>query len=63
MKRRHPDRVTMIYRVESELRAALDLSRWAGCPRLSAKIRSALKSAGGAIRHAEHMEDRRRQVS
>jgi len=35
------------------LKRARNLSKSAGCPKLTAKIRSALKSAGGAWRHIE----------
>lgn len=35
------------------LKAARTLAKSADCPKLTAKIRSALKSAGGAWRHIE----------
>ena len=38
------------------LKAALRLFYEAGCPRTMEKVRSAMKSADGARRHAERME-------
>ena len=48
------DREKKLEIVEAYLRQARDMCREAKAPMTLRKIRSAIKSVGGAIRHAQH---------
>lgn len=59
----NPDRLTYRANAESLLKLALVSAKQGGAPRLCQKIRSAIKSAGGAIRHARLDEARLRRAA
>lgn len=50
--------VRAAHRAEKALQEALVCAKVAGCPKLVPKIRKALKSAGGAVRHVHHRRNR-----
>lgn len=56
------NRIEQIEIAEHWLRMALQQLKEAGCPRSADKVRSAIKSVGGAYRHAQGMATKGRQV-
>jgi hypothetical protein len=49
----HQDTVD-IRRLEADLKLCLTEAKRLKCPGLARKLRSAIKSAGGAVRHMDH---------
>lgn len=58
MKAATPIQVGNVKQAIECLRAARDLLRVADCPRTIARVRLAITSAGGALRHVEHRQHR-----
>lgn len=58
-----PTPESMAREAESLLRRARDLLAQAGAPRAADKVRAAIKSAGGAVRHAQGKADRARNAA
>lgn len=50
------NRIEEIEIAEAKLRSALQMLKRAGCPKSADKVRSAIKSVDGALRHAKRME-------
>ena len=48
-----------IHNAEAKLKSALEDLKRAGCPKSADKVRSAIKSVGGAYRNAQNQEARR----